>query len=49
MDQPENQTNMKVFERFPDQRAEIVCRMVAAPDFRAICQDHEDCARALEH
>ena len=49
MEQPENQTNMKVFDRFPDQRAEIVCRMVAASDFRAMCQDYEDCARALEH
>ena len=49
MDQLKNQTNMKVFERFPDQRAEIVLRLVAAPDFQAICQDYEDCARALEH
>ena len=46
---PTNRANMKVFERFPDQRAEIVHRLVVAPDFRSLCQDYEDCAQALEH
>ena len=49
MEHPEDQTKMRVFVRFPNQRAEIVGRMVAAPDLQAICQDYEDCARALEH
>ena len=46
---PANQANMKVFERFPDQRTEIVRRSVVAPDFRSLCQEYEDCARALKH
>ena len=44
---PTTQHNMKVLERFPDQRAEVVHRLVVDPDFRSLCQDYEDCAQAL--
>jgi len=38
---------MKVLERFADCRAEVVHRMAVDLDFRSLCQDYEDCARAL--
>lgn len=46
---PTNPANMKVFEQFPEHRAEIVRRLAEVPDFLSLCQDYEDCDKALEH
>jgi hypothetical protein len=46
---PTNQSKLKVLERFPDHRAEIVRRLVVGSEFRSLCQEYEDCAQALAH
>jgi len=38
---------MKVLERFPDHRTELVQRLVVDSEFRSLCQEYEDCAQAL--
>lgn len=46
---PSSQPNMKVLERFPGQRAEVVRRLGVDVEFRSLCQDYEDCVQALRH
>ena len=43
-----SQLHLKVLDRFPEYRAEIVDTLAIKPDFRSLCQDYDDCVAALE-
>jgi len=44
-----NDKTRSILDRFPDKRDMMISLMAKAPEFLAICEDHDQCTKALEY